>query len=51
MWDVEDIHHSVACVQLLRIERPYARMNIRGATGLTQAQITSLHVLGAVEEG
>ena len=51
MWNVEDIHSSVACVQVLRIERPYARMDIGEVTGLTPAQITSLHMLGSVEEG
>ena len=32
----------------LRADRPYERMNIAGATGLTEAQTTSLRALGAI---
>jgi hypothetical protein len=32
-------------------ERPYENMNITGITGLTEAEITTLKALGAVEEG
>jgi transcriptional regulator with XRE-family HTH domain len=39
------------CLQTLRADRPYERMNITGATGLTEAQKASLRALGAVEEG
>ncbi len=49
LWDVSDVHRGVACIQVLQIERPYERMDITGVTGLTQAQITSLQALGAVE--
>jgi WD40 repeat protein/DNA-binding XRE family transcriptional regulator len=51
LWNIEDVQRGVACEQILQVERPYARMNIGGATGLTQAQIASLQVLGATEEG
>lgn len=50
LWDVTDVRRSVACVQVLQVELPYARMNIANVTGLTPAQITSLQALGAVEE-
>jgi hypothetical protein len=32
-----------------KADRPYERMNITGATGLTDAQIASLKALGAVD--
>ncbi len=51
LWDVSDLQRGVACVQLLQVELPYARMDITGATGLTRAQITSLQALGAKVEG
>jgi hypothetical protein len=35
------------CLKTLRNERPYERMNITGVEGLTEAEITSLKVLGA----
>jgi hypothetical protein len=38
------------CVQTLRGERPYERMNIAGAHGLTEAQRAALKALVAVEE-
>jgi WD40 repeat protein/nucleoside phosphorylase len=38
------------CAQILRSERPYERMNISGAHGLTEAQRTTLRGLGALEE-
>jgi WD40 repeat protein len=37
-------------VQTLRGERPYERMNISGATGLTDAERATLRALGAVED-
>jgi hypothetical protein len=36
------------CLQNL-CNRPYERMNITGATGLTTAQMAALKALGAVE--
>jgi hypothetical protein len=35
---------------LTRPDRPYERLNITGATGLTEAQKAALKALGAVEE-
>lgn len=37
------------CLKTLRNERPYEGMNISGVTGLTEATIASLKVLGATE--
>jgi hypothetical protein len=33
----------------LKAEKPYARMNITGVTGLTEATIAMLKALGAVD--
>jgi WD40 repeat protein len=38
------------CITTLRSDRPYERMNIVGAKGLTEAQKTSLKMLGAIED-
>jgi hypothetical protein len=38
------------CLQTLRSDRLYERMNITGATRLTEAQRTALKALGAIEE-
>jgi len=46
VWDAA----SGAYRQILRRERPYERMNIRGLTGLTEAQRSSRKLLGAIEE-
>ena len=46
LWDIQ----SAACIDTLRAARPYERMNIAGATGLTPAQVATLKALGAVEE-
>jgi WD40 repeat protein len=46
LWDVG----TRACLQSLRSERPYERMDITGATGLTEAQRITLKALGAIEE-
>jgi WD40 repeat protein len=46
LWDVI----SSACRRTLRSDRPYERMNISGATGLTGAQKAALKALGAIEE-
>ncbi|MEH2239104.1 NB-ARC domain-containing protein [Nostoc sp.] len=45
LWDVL----TGECLKTLRNERPYEGMNITGVTGLTQATIASLKVLGAIE--
>jgi WD40 repeat protein len=37
------------CIKTLRISRPYEGMNIAQVTGLTEAQISTLKMLGAVE--
>ena len=46
LWDA----HSGVHQATLQPDRPYERMNIRGATGLTEAQRNALHALGAVAE-
>jgi WD40 repeat protein len=45
LWDVQ----TGECLKTLQPERPYERMNITGATGLTKAQKTALKALGAIE--
>ncbi|HRV92418.1 MAG TPA: NB-ARC domain-containing protein [Anaerolineae bacterium] len=45
LWDVQ----SGECLKTLQPERPYERMNITNATGLTQAQKATLKALGAIE--
>ncbi|HEU5227922.1 MAG TPA: NB-ARC domain-containing protein [Ktedonobacteraceae bacterium] len=37
-------------IQVMRSERPYERLNIRGVRGLTEAQKSSLRALGAIED-
>jgi WD40 repeat protein len=44
-WDTQ----TGECVNTLRVEGPYAGMNITGLTGLTEAQTAALKALGAVE--
>jgi WD40 repeat protein len=44
IWDEEG-----KCVQTLRSDRPYERMNIKGVRGLTEAQKGMLKDLGAIE--
>ncbi len=39
------------CLAILRSDRPYERLNISNATGLSEAQKASLKALGAVEDG
>jgi hypothetical protein len=46
LWDVQ----TGECLKTLRPDRPYERMNITGATGLTGAQKATLKALGAVED-
>ncbi len=45
LWNAE----TGCCLGVLRSPRPYEAMNIAGATGLTNAQKTTLKTLGAVE--
>ncbi|MCB0188020.1 MAG: hypothetical protein KDE31_27320, partial [Caldilineaceae bacterium] len=45
LWDVQ----TGECLKTLQPERPYERMNITNATGLTQAQKATLKALGAIE--
>lgn len=45
LWSVE----QGLPLQTLRVERPYERMNIKGVTGLTDAQRATLVMLGATE--
>jgi WD40 repeat protein len=46
LWSLE----TGAQVRTLRSDRLYEGMNIRGTTGLTDAQKMALKTLGAVEE-
>jgi WD40 repeat protein len=46
LWDVD----TGKCIRTLRSDRPYERMNITAVTGLTEAQKTSLKMLGAIED-
>lgn len=46
LWDPQ----TGACLKTLRPDRPYERMNIAGATGLTETQKAALKALGAVEK-
>jgi WD40 repeat protein/transcriptional regulator with XRE-family HTH domain/GTPase SAR1 family protein len=45
LWDVR----TGKCLKTLKAEKPYARMNITGVTGLTEATIAMLKALGAVD--
>ena len=44
-WDTQ----TGECINTLRVDGPYAGMNITSITGLTQAQTTALKALGAIE--
>jgi WD40 repeat protein len=44
LWDAQ----TGECLQTLQADRPYEGINITGVTGITEAQKTSLIVLGAV---
>jgi WD40 repeat protein len=46
LWGVD----TGACIKTLQSDRPYERMNITHARGLTEAQKTSLKMLGAIED-
>jgi hypothetical protein len=45
LWDIR----TGDCVQMLRNDRPYERMNITGIRGITTAQKVMLKTLGAIE--
>ncbi len=45
LWDVQ----TGQWVDSLRAPKPYERMNITGATGLSEAQRVSLKALGAID--
>ncbi len=45
LWDL----NTGECLKILRVARPYEGMNITGVTGLTEAQLSTLKALGAVE--
>jgi WD40 repeat protein len=45
LWDLD----TGKCIATIRSDRPYEGMNITGVTGLTDAQISMLKALGAVE--
>ncbi|AKG20665.1 NACHT and WD40 repeat domain-containing protein [Calothrix sp. 336/3] len=47
IWDIE----TGECLKTLRSDRPYENMNITGVKGLTDAEISTLKALGAVEDG
>lgn len=47
LWDIK----TGNCIKTLRIPRPYEGMNMTGVTGLTQATVETLKILGAVEKG
>ncbi|QSJ20281.1 NACHT domain-containing protein [Nostoc sp. UHCC 0702] len=44
LWDIT----TGNCSKILKAEKPYERMNIRGVTGLTTVTVATLKVLGAV---
>ena len=44
VWEVS----SGNCLKVLKAPRPYENMNIKGVTGLTEAQKSTLSTLGAV---
>ncbi len=46
IWDLQ----SGESLRTLRHDRPYERLDITGIRGLTEAQKTTLHTLGATEE-
>ena len=46
LWEVP----TGACLHTMRSDRPYEHMNITGATGLTNNQLTTLKILGAYEK-
>ncbi|NJL64962.1 MAG: WD40 repeat domain-containing protein, partial [Methylacidiphilales bacterium] len=47
IWDIE----TGECLKTLKSDRPYENMNITGIKGLTDAEISTLKALGAIEDG
>ena len=45
LWDVD----TGECIKMLKSDRPYEGMNIAGVTGLTEATISTLKTLGALD--
>ncbi|HZR42784.1 MAG TPA: hypothetical protein VFB12_21875, partial [Ktedonobacteraceae bacterium] len=45
LWDL----HTRECVQTLRYERPYERLDMTGMRGLTDARKATLRALGAID--
>jgi WD40 repeat protein len=45
IWEIE----TGECLKILKSDRPYEHMNIKGVTGLTEAEKATLKALGAVE--
>ena len=45
LWD----GRSATCLETLRVQRPYEKADITGATGLTAAQKETLKLLGAID--
>jgi hypothetical protein len=45
LWNLERGEY----LRMLRRDRPYERLDIRGVKGLTEAQKTTLRALGAIE--
>jgi WD40 repeat protein len=46
IWDQQ----NGDCLQVLSHDRPYERLDITGVQGLTEAQLQTLRVLGAVDD-
>jgi len=46
LWELGSGEH----VRTLRRDRPYERLTITGIRGLTQAEIATLHALGAIAD-
>ncbi len=46
VWNLESGEH----LRTLRRDRPYERLNITGIRGVTEAQLTTLRALGAIED-
>lgn len=47
LWDLQ----TRTCLRILRSDRPYERMKITSATGLTAGQVATLNTLGATGNG
>ncbi|MDB5075542.1 MAG: translocation protein TolB, partial [Chloroflexi bacterium] len=46
LWEAR----SGACLQTLRSDRRYERLDVTGLTGVTEAQRAALFALGAIEQ-